>query len=280
MMDPIRKHNPRQKTALSRAGRTLPLGCLFVALLVATSWISGWALAEDISDVFESANRTYEQKKYDQARDLYESVVRFGIRNGYVFYNLGNCCFAQGDVGRAVLNYERAQRLIPRYQDLQVNHKRALELLEDEEFQKFQEGLAPTVLRGVYRTMTLNELTLLIGIMLVGAAGIIEVRWLWKKPSFLTLSNYLLSFVAVVVIILGATAYFRLRNEVLREQAVVVAPEVDVRSGPGEDQGVVFTVHPGTMVQVHRRRENWVQVSLPNGYSGWVPGVDVQEIGW
>ncbi|HNT35678.1 MAG TPA: SH3 domain-containing protein, partial [bacterium] len=179
-----------------------------------------------------------------------------------------------------ILNYERAQRLIPRYQDLQVNHKRVVELLEDEEFHKFQEGEAPLILRGLYRSMTLNELTLMIGVLLVAAAAVTILRWLWKRPSFQTLSNYLLSFLAIVVIILGATGSFRFRNEVLRSRAVVVSTEVDVRSGPGQDQGVVFTVHPGTLVQIHRRRENWVQVSLPNGYSGWLPGTDVQEVSW
>ena len=35
------------------------------------------------------------------------------MRNGRLEYNLGNCLLQAGDVGRAILHYRRAQRLIP-----------------------------------------------------------------------------------------------------------------------------------------------------------------------
>ncbi|MHC4698891.1 MAG: SH3 domain-containing protein [Planctomycetota bacterium] len=57
----------------------------------------------------------------DRARQLFrsaaqrfESIAASGIANGRLEYNLGNCYLQAGDVGRAILHYRRAERLIPR----------------------------------------------------------------------------------------------------------------------------------------------------------------------
>ncbi len=38
-----------------------------------------------------------------------------------LFYNLGNAYYKQGDHGRAILNYRRAQQLAPRDPDIEAN---------------------------------------------------------------------------------------------------------------------------------------------------------------
>ena len=63
------------------------------------------------------------------AKLLYqESIIRFekivsagNIRNGKLFYNLANAHLLKGDVGRAILNYRRAERLTPGGRNLQGN---------------------------------------------------------------------------------------------------------------------------------------------------------------
>jgi len=234
--------------------------------------------AETPQELFGQGNRAYEAQEYKEALGFYEGVLDDGMVNGYLFFNLGNTHFMMGELGQAVLCYERAQRLIPRHEDLRVNRERVLELLEDPEFSKFRESRIPLVLRGLYNSLTLSEMAYAVALVIILGALVVEIRLLWRKGGFATFSNYLLSFSVVVVIILGATCYFKVRDEVLRDPAIVISPEVDVRSGPGEQQGVVFTIHQGTQVLVKRSRENWVQVSLPNGYTGWLPREDIESV--
>jgi uncharacterized protein YraI len=64
---------------------------------------------------------------------------------------------------------------------------------------------------------------------------------------------------------------WKLYEQRYRIEGVVVEPKVEVRSGPGPENVAVFTIHEGTRLQVRGRNADWLQVSLPNGWSGWVP---------
>jgi SH3-like domain-containing protein len=50
----------------------------------------------------------------------------------------------------------------------------------------------------------------------------------------------------------------------------VVEQKVDVRSGPGAENIAVFVLHEGTKVRVHSSNSGWYQISLPNGWNGWL----------
>src|SRR4029077_19623718 len=56
-----------------------------------------------------------------------------GHESGPVYFNLGNAYFRAGNPGRAILNYERARRLMPRDPDLHANLGFARPGGEDEE---------------------------------------------------------------------------------------------------------------------------------------------------
>jgi uncharacterized protein YgiM (DUF1202 family) len=56
-----------------------------------------------------------------------------------------------------------------------------------------------------------------------------------------------------------------------RKEGVVIEQKVDIRSGPGNENITVFTIHEGTKVRVLGSGNGWHQISLPNGWSGWLP---------
>ena len=62
---------------------------------------------------------------YRSAAQRFHSIVASGIASGRLEYNLGNCYLKAGDVGRAILHYRRAQRLIPGNEHLANNLEEA-----------------------------------------------------------------------------------------------------------------------------------------------------------
>ena len=70
---------------------------------------------------FTAAAAAYRAEDYDKAAAAYEEVLRGGKESGALYYNLGNSYFKKGSLGKAVLNYERARRLVPRDGDLNFN---------------------------------------------------------------------------------------------------------------------------------------------------------------
>ncbi|MFH1244966.1 MAG: tetratricopeptide repeat protein, partial [Candidatus Omnitrophota bacterium] len=63
--------------------------------------------------LFSQGNGYYAQEKFDQAITAYEQELSLGRESGPLYYNLGNAYFKSGQLGRAILNYLRAERLIP-----------------------------------------------------------------------------------------------------------------------------------------------------------------------
>src|SRR5512141_279622 len=70
---------------------------------------------------FEQGNEAYQQGKMSEAVEIYESILRNGYLSGPLYYNLGNAYYRAGNIPRAILNYERALRLMPGDEDLHHN---------------------------------------------------------------------------------------------------------------------------------------------------------------
>ncbi|MCQ3980520.1 MAG: hypothetical protein DPW09_44490, partial [Anaerolineae bacterium] len=73
------------------------------------------------TEAMRVANEDYEAGNYADAASIYEAIIASGLHNSNVYYNLGNAYFKQEDLGRAILNYRRAQRLDPRDADTTAN---------------------------------------------------------------------------------------------------------------------------------------------------------------
>ena len=56
-------------------------------------------------------NTAYAAGDFNSAAAAYESVLRYRISDPRVEYNLGNAEFRRGNLGKAILHYERARRL-------------------------------------------------------------------------------------------------------------------------------------------------------------------------
>src|SRR5262249_51780115 len=69
--------------------------------------------SEGPSALFIRANGLYGDEHYADAAAVYEQIIARGVESGAVDFNLGNAHVKAGDVGRAVLAYERARRLLP-----------------------------------------------------------------------------------------------------------------------------------------------------------------------
>ncbi len=94
-----------------RLPNPLMLLAFFAALLVFAAGAA--ANAGVLEGTMSRGNALYESGDYSGAVAEYEKVLRYGMRNGAVHYNLANAWFKLHRPGPAILNYERALRLDP-----------------------------------------------------------------------------------------------------------------------------------------------------------------------
>ncbi len=235
--------------------------------------------AEAATRAFKEANTLYSQERYVEAAALYQKIVDSGFAGADVLYNLGNAHYKAGDLGQAVLSYERALRVRPSHEDARQNLQFVSELLAD---RRTPVGGAVSDLLGrVFERLTLDRLAGMTSILyfvlfaLLTAAVLLFGFSGWQSGWLGRVAIVLVLCVGVV----GGTLAFRLavvRGDV---QAIVMAKEVGVRTGPGEDFVLEFRLHEGTKVKVEESRDNWVRVSVPGtDLSGWMPDGSMERI--
>jgi uncharacterized protein YgiM (DUF1202 family) len=99
-------------------------------------------------------------------------------------------------------------------------------------------------------------------------------RW----PALRTATLVVLAGSGVVALLTGASLVAKVRAGSNRIEAVVVTENAYVRSGPGESSPRLAEIHEGLKVRVLGEREGFLQVSLANGLTGWVPREQVERI--
>lgn len=223
------------------------------------------------------ANQKYEAGQYADAAAIYEAIVDSGLHNSTVYYNLGNAYFKQGDLGRAILNYRRAHLLAPRDPDILAN----LGITRAQTADKLEaptEGTWANVIQFMEEWLTLREATLLaLGLWLLICLLLVIVI---VKP---VLRRWLLIASGVMALFL-VIGLFSITNRASAAEntppAVIVAPQVDVTSGPGGagQYLVEFNLHAGAEVRVLESRSGWERITLPGDLQGWVPDEAVEMV--
>lgn len=250
---------------------TFAAGFLALAASVAPS-----ALATQ-QGLFEDGNRFYREGDFAGAAASYEAVLEGGFESAAVYYNLANAHVRLGQLGEAVLNYERAARLDPSSDDIRANlalvNQRLLDRIEPmprfwllSAFDWWMELIPRAVLVWLAGASHLLLGAILVTVVLGRPAG-------WRRTLVRA------AYAAVMVtVLLGATLLVRETGLAEPEEAVVMAAEARVLSAPSEEGGLtVFTLHEGTKVRIDRRAGEWVEIVLADGKVGWLPA-EVLEI--
>jgi hypothetical protein len=253
---------------------------LYFATLLFLFLASQPVLAQDPISPVEAmlaANQAYENGEYLEAAAGYEAIIRYGINNSDLYYNLGNAYFKHGDLGRAILNYRRAYRLAPRDPDILTNLTIARAQTVDR-LEAANEGSLANLVQMAEEWLTLREaafLALALWLILCGLAilAILQPRLRgWWAIGFVIMGFLLLVGLASML-----NRYY---TEQVYPPAVIVVQQVDVTSGPGgADQYLVeFDLHSGAEVQLLESRPGWRRINLSGNLQGWVPEETVEPV--
>lgn len=234
----------------------------------------------DKTSVFKQANEFYRQEEYQKALKGYLYLHNLGIKNGYLSYNLGNTYFSLGELGKAILWYERAKRYLPRFEDLQVNYEYARQNLADDEFRAPEYTGTIGLLLDLHNMLNLREtfFVLCFFFWLFILATIIML-WTGRENirSRLRIPCWLLLF---AVILFSLSLGLKIYRYEYKQEAIVMQSAVDVKTGPGSDLSVLFTIHEGTKVILAQEQDNWRRIYMPGNraFTGWLPKSAIEKI--
>jgi tetratricopeptide (TPR) repeat protein len=223
-------------------------------------------------DTMATAQQLYENGHFALASQAYEQLVAQGFGGKALFYNLGNAYYQQGDFGRAILNYRRAQQLAPRDEDIKAN----LELARTEVANPVKLSEPTDFLSRIGRLsqnwFALNELGMISLALWLLFAGLVIALTNSPQGSALREKFRVAALGTALALVLSMTGFVSfLYVENSQTQAVVVAQEVQLAASLGAQSASDLVLHQGAEVAVLEQRENWVHLALPADQGqGWV----------
>jgi tetratricopeptide (TPR) repeat protein len=253
-------------------------GLLFAVLAAAVSLPMTARGADEAAQAgprtaFFEANAAYRQGDFPEAVRRYEQLLVSGVQSGNLYFNLGNAYFKLGDNGRAILNYVRARRFLPRDPDVQANLSYALSLGGADicEVEWWEELLFPLASR-VPTAPLVVAATLLYTLLLLALAA---RRLIPGRPRWL---SYVALTAAAALLLTAGSLLHRVTGLEWRRQAVVIAAgDTAARFEPAETGTVHFVLNQGEQVELNAEREGWRQVSRCDGRRGWIAAESVEE---
>lgn len=243
-----------------------PRALMLVLLLVGGAHI---ALSQSPDQLYQQANSLYQEGKIAEARDLYELIVSNGYVSGDLLYNLGNAYYRLGDIGRAILNYERARRIMPGDDDLKHNLQLANLRVIDR--------IEPTPrlflwdwwdsIKGAFPAQSAVWLAFGFFVLLVAAVITMMLVRGYGVRRMALIAGLVVSFLLLFSIVLVVQ---RIDDENRRDEAVVVSAITTVKNSPDARSTDAFVLHAGVKVRVIDNVNDWIQIRLADGKVGWM----------
>jgi tetratricopeptide (TPR) repeat protein len=222
------------------------------------------------ASLYNQGNQLYARKDYAGAARVYQQALKAGP-NADVCYNLGNALFKSGRIGPAIVQYRRAYYLQPRDADIGRNLSFARGYRVDKVLTV--PGPIARVVDEAFHLLSRREAALLAAASFLLAALSLSV-WVVRRGTVFAFGTAALATLALF----GLITQWVWAGEVSAQPAVVVAPEVNALSGPGEEFKQILLLHDGTEVRIRERRGDYLLVQLSGGSGGWIRAEAVERV--
>jgi len=236
------------------------------------------AKAEVIPDsLYSMANKFYSEGRYAEAATLYDSLINSGYTAPEVYFNLGNACFKMRQIGKAILNYERANRLKPFDEDIRFNLQLARAYTVDK-IESLPEFFLTAWWRA-FRSLMDSDHWMILSIVLFVVSLTLILLFLFsaqvnRKKIFFSLSVLFL----LGAILTGISGYRQSKEFHARNEGIVMVPSATVKSSPDAGSSDLFVLHEGTKVRIEDAVGQWVEIRIANGNKGWIEFSNIEII--
>jgi hypothetical protein len=242
----------------------------FGILLGVLGVLGGSSLAAAPADLFARGNAAYEAGDFAAAVTLYDSAAA-GMTSPEVLYNRGNARFKLGEIGRAIAEYNRAYVLKPHDKDIIHNLAFARQFRPDKSLTL--ENPLTRMFTDALRLLDATSARVLAGLFFFLALAALAVLFVRGQRLFgwFAIGLGVLFFYCFI----SSASWGEVTSPA---HAVVVQPELTLRSGPGPEYKEIAVVHDGLEVMLREQRPGYVLIQIPGGDGGWVESASVERI--
>lgn len=240
---------------------------LFIILLGALPMSAPCA---DVFADFARANTLFNKQEYEQAWQVYHSLIEQGIHDPVLYYNAGCALAGMKENGRAAAMFERALKLDPRMDKAKRNLNRVRPSPPTSQ--------VPFILlpaQWIFTRYTAVEFfsVMIASFWLFGLAG---SAWILSRSRIRVLFGAA-SILLLLVVGTSSAFFFARRHNEQWIEAVALHDNTSSRSGPSEKHLQQDILSAGTKVRcLDQPRDGWIKVQLPNERIGYVAEQSVE----
>jgi len=241
-----------------------------------------YALFKQANQAFRQANSIVSdadqaEKLYEKAVLSYEKIINDGqIKNARLYYNLGNAYFLKGNLGKAILNYRRAEKLDNDDANIQKNLAFARSRRLDKVKVKTEERVLQTLFFWHYDFSIKTKFLLTCLFFAAVCISLTLMIWFGRAaPGTVTAV-----ICGILTVCFFASVVLETRTRARRICGVITAQEVIARQGDGQNYPASFkdSLHAGTEFDLLERRPAWLHIKLADNSDGWIPDDDADLI--
>lgn len=259
-----------------------------IALLFLTSAISFGQDSLNVSDAADSESKVINyERMFTRANELFESGDFEGAIAGYlelindrhgnagVHYNTGNAYYRLRNYPKAILHYEKALAQDSDFEAAQKNLALANSHNVDV-FEVLPPSIFDTLTRIFFGTVSANFWAI---IALLTAVISVILLFRFYRGGRANSASFSGAMTAVVISLITTGMAWK-SDEVQAEESfgIIMSPNVYVKSEPTESSTDALILHEGTKVQIQRNYNDWIEIRLVDGRTGWVPATTTSEI--
>lgn len=227
----------------------------------------------------------YTKDNFREAEELYLQALKAGGSSSLLFYNLGNAYYRQGNLGKAIVNYERALKLDPTNKDARKNLEFVNSKITDKQIidngsymQSVWEGTV-----GFFHPDTWALIAMLLFAVFLGAVAV----YIFSSAVTVKKAGFFGGLIVFVLTISAVVISFAAGNKMNdNNYAIILPPASQLSTSPREARSQseqAFLLHEGTKVEIIDSISNpgegmWYEVMVGRGERAWVKAEDVERI--
>lgn len=231
----------------------------------------------DTQDTYASANQLYQEGKFEEAIERYQSIIDNDELSADIYYNLGNCFYKTDNIPAAILNYERALKLAPNHDDAFFNLKMANKKTTDK-IESLPKMFIENTWSNIVTSKTVNSWSYY-AVLLAFISLLFLIAYLLSNQTMIKKIGFymgILLFVGCLFTIVMAAQHHKIIQN--SSEAIIFTRTVTIKSEPSVSSEKLFTLHEGTKVKLLEKVNDWNKIQLPNGNVGWILSEDIETI--
>ncbi len=226
------------------------------------------------NDAFRRANSQADtaqaERLYEQAILGYERIINAGnVSNPMLYYNLANAYLLKDDIGRAILNYRRAEALDRSSRDIRKNLAFARTRCIDTVQIGTERRVLQTLFFWHYDFSLKGRFTMACIFFAILCLSLTFMVWRGRNAACTTIAviTGLLALCFTVSVITGSI------TRAHHIEGVITADEVIARQADWPDAAPSFKdlLHAGLEFELIEQRRDHLHIRLPDGSDGWIP---------